>query len=604
VIKTHSAVCEVYTEYEEPGYNFPEYLEILKKAVSEIDDLTKGTENDFLLIGEQLAGYLYGTKELKEASSFASDSISKRILQDGIAPLSSLMKEFSGYLAGSSAEINNDIESLHEIHDNVIKIIDEQNGFSKIVKSLKMLGISTKIESVRLGADDQGFYALAENVDKLSNLISDKSKIITEKSARIISVITSAAQVFKGLAAKQQQHSGSILQYTTDTISDLEKSYSHCSGKVTQISESSEEVSRSIKELVTSIQFHDITRQQMEHVKEVFIEQAVLIEAALSRCSAEEENNAMETLVYSCELQNAQLNSSAGQFCRASGEILSNLVIIEDNVGKIFTESCALFDKNDASQGSPLGAIQTELTLISENLKENTRIGDSLSNSILNVIEVLDELGAHIMEIESIGDEIEIIALNSRVKAARSGSNGSALGVLSEAIQRLSIQAKIQSESTAVILDNITHSSENLRKSIQSIAGAERKKQIAGLDSRIFSLIDSTLSIEKETQAIIEKMRGMVLKLKSQINSTINGFTISSSVKKRTENIIEDISRIIAGYKRNGFEGKSREEKTKKYLSKYTMHSERDIHKTFASEGISAKPERSSEGFDSNIELF
>jgi methyl-accepting chemotaxis protein len=586
-------------------YNFDKYSSILKDINSKIDQITKGSESDFLKIGNQLANYLHGTKDLYDTSVLAATSISEQILQKGITPLSVLMHEFSGYLTNSSLEIGNDINSLEEIYKNIVVIIDEQSGFTKIVKQLKMLGISTKIESVRFGTDEQGFYNLAENVDKLSGLISEKSKTISVKSVLLNNTISSAIENLKKLSARQREHSESILKHTTHSIAGLKSKYSQCSEKVLNISAGSKMISQNVQNLVTSIQFHDITRQQMEHVKEVFADQISMMEDFHNGTSTMDDNSIMETVTCACELQSAQLNSATDQFYSAVSEILSNLKDIEVNIERIFSESCVLLSEKDTTQKKSLKNIQHELSIISENLRENKEIGNNLTNSIISVVTIVGELSKSIEEIESVGDEIEIIALNSRVKAARSGSNGSALGVLSEAIQKLSIDSKNQSVATTGLLKDISLSSEKLRASIQSFAEAERKKQISEIDNKISRLISSTITIEEEASHLVEKLQSIVSQLKSEINSAVESLNIHEFVKDTSNGIIENLNLITSDYSGDSNSLVSRKEKTKQFLNRYTMHSERNIHQSYTTSGdINNKTGGNSAGFEDNIELF
>ena len=55
--------------------------------------------------------------------------------------------------------------------------------------------------------------------------------------------------------------------------------------------------------------------------------------------------------------------------------------------------------------------------------------------------ETVGEIATFVGDIEKIGEEIKLIALNAQIKSAYTGDEGAALGVLAEAIQRLSIDA-------------------------------------------------------------------------------------------------------------------------------------------------------------------
>ena len=579
------------------------FVRTLSEVASEIDKITRNSENDFLKIGENLAYYLKGTNGLYETAVETAESISQKILKDGINPLSDLMNEFSSYLALSSNEFGLGIKNLGEISAKIEQIADEQSGFNKIVKHLKMLGISTKIESVRLGSDDQGFYSLAENVDKLSSQISDKSKSILDNSIQLIKTMNSTIADMRKLEAQQKEQSNAILNHTTSSIEDLKEKFHECSEKAEKISVSSQLVGRSISTLVTSIQFHDITRQQMEHVKEALEGQIKAISDACRDENNEELEEVMELLPYACELQSAQVKSSVDQFYSAVEEIVINLREIENNVGAIFNESCALINEKEGKEESSLKVIKKELSVIAQSLKKNEEISANLSNSIISVVSIVDELSSKVIEIQSIGDEIEIIALNSRVKAARTGNNGSALGVLSEAIQKLSIEAKNQTVITTSLLETISESSEKLKASIESFTASDAGFNVDGINGKIMSLIESTLEIESEASRLVGRIKSTVYDLKENINKAVSELTIHEFVKETGNRMQENLNKIAA---LGSNDAAAKERSTKHLFEKYTMHSERAIHQNFTGTGNNAMNllNDDNSGFDDNIELF
>ncbi len=61
-------------------------------------------------------------------------------------------------------------------------------NFRKIVKKLKILGISTKIESAQLKKMEIDFVNLAGDVEQLSELIHDKSAEIEKHRASLMAL--------------------------------------------------------------------------------------------------------------------------------------------------------------------------------------------------------------------------------------------------------------------------------------------------------------------------------------------------------------------------------------------------------------------------------
>jgi len=579
----------------------------LKSIITKIDEINRNSEKDFLKIGNQLTGFLTRTSEIHQASIEAAKSISEKILKEGIEPLTLLLKEFSGYLENSSREIGNDTGLLKEINEKIENIISEQTGFHKIVKHLKMLGVSTKIESVRLGSDDQGFYSLAENVDKLSSQISDKSKAIGDKASNLKNTMQTAVENLIKLSNDQKSQSESIINNTNHSIAELNDKYYQCSMKVNTVSKNVVSVRSNVGNLVTSIQFHDITRQQIEHVKEIIADQVTALAEFTGEGIKEEEIEALETVSDICALQSAQFEASINQFYSASENILNSLKGIESNVAMIFAESSDLLSQKGGNKSNSLQNIKNELGVVSLSLEKNELISVGLTESIAGVVKIVDELSQNVADIQEIGDEIEIIALNSRVKAARTGLNGSALGVLSEAIQNLSVEARNQSQITTGILTQISNSSEKLKSSMINVSNSDGHNEIHEIENKVKHLIESTIEIEKQAERMVETLRNNVGSLSADLNKSVNEFFVHEYVMDKGKNIISEINKIAGAYSTGMNMDSDRLARTNKYLSKYTMNSERKIHNVFTAAGdykSNAYSQDDIETLDDNIELF
>ncbi|HIJ94804.1 MAG TPA: hypothetical protein HPP94_03490 [Desulfuromonadales bacterium] len=78
------------------------------------------------------------------------------------------------------------------------------------------------------------------------------------------------------------------------------------------------------------------------------------------------------------------------------------------------------------------------------------------------VAQTICDIAIFVTDIETIGSEIDLIALNAQIMAAHTGSEGAALCVLAEAIKRLSDEAIHQTDSVASILKKIHSATELL----------------------------------------------------------------------------------------------------------------------------------------------
>jgi methyl-accepting chemotaxis protein len=575
-----------------------------------ISILTGTTEKEFLQIGSKLQSFLSDSRTITDIASRTANSMSEDILNNGINELNILLKEFSDYLSKSAITIKSDEVELLKILESIHSVSDELSGFKRIVKHLRMLGISTKIESARLGNDDMGFNALADTVDRLSIMISEKAAIITNKAESLTKVISKTASDLNKLEKTQLTQSNLILKNTTTTLDAFNSKYNECSGKVSDVMNSFSKITKNISEIVTSIQFHDITRQQMEHVSEAVLE-------LMERCKTcneleSDESKAELGFIYDvCELQVAQVSNSNNEFNKAVADIINNLGNVEDHVGDVLNKTSGLILTDKNNDTTPLNAIENELNIILSGLAKNEEITDELTASIKSVINIVDDLTKYIQQIEDIGTEIEIIALNARVKAAHTGLNGSALGVLSEAIQKLSIEAKIQTATTSEILIEIGHVSENLKKSEEQVIENNKKHNLSITQQKIGGLLSAISSMENNAASLLESLKNKVDKLNREINSSLSEITVHKTVQVSSDDILKIFEQILNNIKLVPDISNNKYHNTKDLLKRYTMQSERNVHINYSDEFESfgyqepSKNEESGDNeFGDNVELF
>jgi methyl-accepting chemotaxis protein len=585
----------------------------LKEKLNSLNRLTydaiHNSEDEFLIIGSKLHSFLAESKAVTDLSYESAKMLSDGILTTGIQELEVLLQQFSGYLQNFTLEIRNDKEELLRILSHIRTIYDELNDFNKIVKQLKMLGISTKIESSRLGGDDQGFTALAESVENLSSIIGDKTIGIKDQSTFLIKEIVEITTNLTRVERVQNEQSNLILGNTSNTLAVFEKKNNQCSKIMNMVLSGSQRVSKNIAEIVSSIQFHDITRQQIEHVNEV-------ITSMDESCNSIDTQNEAELIAVlsairdTSELQSAQMRNANDEFYEAVSSIISSLKSVEESVSEIFLLSSDLILDNAGSAGQSFKCMEDELTVILEGLIKNITIGTELSNSIKTAVSIIDELANNIKDIEEIGTEIELIALNARIRSARTGNDGSALGVIAEAIQKLSLVAKKQTIKASDILLQINNGTDRLRVSASEEKVRASFDELALFDKQIKDLLTNLQAIEKQESGFLNDIKARVRDLEIRIGETLSNITIQEKIRdiayqaaslfKSIIDQVELLPNIVANRKNN----------TSSIKNIYTMHSERKIHENFtggktpAANNFNIGKSEDKDGFGDNVELF
>ncbi len=513
-----------------------------------IDDFNLRSEKRFLSVGTNLRKYLADSRQLTYLSSEASSTIADEILNKGITQLNSLLDEFGYYIKITTDEIKNDRNELLSILPDVLEITDYLQGFDKIIKQFRMLGISTKIESARLGTEDYGFFALAETVDNLSGLINEKAKAILEKSKFLVGVLNNTTSNLAGLEKEQKILASDIINNISHSSETLKSKFDKKVRQTENISRRSSGISGNIGEIVTSIQFQDITRQRLEHVKSAFEELDSEINSQTESGETENLEEILGRIIDIITLESSQVKNAINEFNGATEKITGNLKGVERNIAGMFSETVELITETG---NTALRNVNSELNVVSKGLRKNIEIKSELTASINSVISIVDDLSKYVLEIEDIGTEIELIALNARVKAARAGKNGSALGVLSETIQRLSVDARSQTGSTSHVLNNISSRSKNLRINTYKDKNETGGSNLVSSTDKLKDLLLSLTGFEKKAESNIEILSNRTSLLKSEINSTVKELVDNSDAAdlyKAIETELNKIKQEVSSY--------------------------------------------------------
>lgn len=583
-------------------------LESVAGAVQGISNKLKqsvaGSEKDIIAIGSKLQGFLQVSQNIVTHSESTIESISRDILDAGVTELNGLISDFSTTLQKAADGLGSNKDKLFTILDNVHLIVDGFQGFRRIIKQLKMLGISTKIETSRLGNDDKGFNTIADNVDRLAQLIETKVTTLEAKAKAIVGEIEKTTADLLLLEKEQRVQSKMIVDHTLSTLQLFEVKHNEYLTKTDKIKTDSAKIYSSIMRIVTSVQFHDITRQQIEHVVEALQEAEYILH------TYETDESGLERMygqVYDiCCLQVEHVNHARDEFYSAVLDIIRQLNEISLAANDILGVAVNLLAEFD-NQGNSFGNIETDLLEILNGLMKNSEISWRLLTSTKSVIATIEELTASIQQIEEIGTEIELIALNARVRAAHTGANGASLGVLAESIQKLSVDAKKQTETSTEILAKIGTVSNFLREELDSYSHENSAEQVNKTHNHIKSLL---ANISQEGVALNKKiaiLTGMVKDLQKSIASSTSGISVHLRLKEMLDRAAEEFSEIITIIANNTQISTDKERNTGHLKKKYTMQSERMVHGRYlAASPVSKKSQTQQQAadVDSNIELF
>ncbi len=255
---------------------------------------------------QQVAVELESFKDFKRVVQELLTAISAETEKSALGIMQELQKvdanvtDLSGFVRGSTHESNNQMELTNrqivanrqliaDMHTyieqrceqtridkvRVDTLVSEARSLQSLVELIKniagqtnLLSLNAAIESARAGESGRGFAVVANEVRKLSGQTEQAVAKVREGIFQVASTIEEQFQ--DKLVDSNSQREIEALGKFSEQLSSLGERYvelvTHDTETLVRIEESNRELSRMFMDVMASIQFQDVTRQQVEHV--------------------------------------------------------------------------------------------------------------------------------------------------------------------------------------------------------------------------------------------------------------------------------------------------------------------------------------------------
>ncbi|MRR38890.1 methyl-accepting chemotaxis protein, partial [bacterium] len=338
---------------------------------------------------------------------------------------------------------------------------------------------------------------------------------------------------------EQRKNVHHILDRTREGLPPLAESHGRCSAAVGIVTSSSAETAESIAEVVTSLQFHDITRQQIEHVKEAMDD----LVPNLTAQSGDPLKSASE-MADVCELQEAQLRHAHEELSDAVVRVVENLRAIARQQARLSDETRVMAGTADRAGSSFFADMENGMGRVTEVLTDNAVANRNLASAMETVVASVRDIAIFVTDIEEIGSEIELIALNSQVKAANTGEGGAALGVLAEAIQHLSVEARTRTGAVSDTLRKVTEVTESLSHGIDTDARVIAE-EVDGFISEIRNLLGSVCRVNERLLELLGHVDTAVQSLSQDIDMATGVMTVHETSAAVINEVLTELNGVL-----------------------------------------------------------
>jgi hypothetical protein len=589
-------------------------LAALTEITSALNVLGASTESEFLRLGEQLQDFSGQSRHISSLYLVATELFGGGKMTQGTDGLQDMLERVNRYLDYCNGELDHNTAILKEVLSITHSIHEPMEAFRKIVKKLSMLGISTRIENSVLGQAGQ-FINVAEDVTKLSEMIESKAKDILGRSTVLSSMIFKRLQEIFRLQNEHYHNADQILSQMKNCLHALTAKNAQAAVTAREIQAQSEAASRRIGEMVTGMQFHDITRQRIEHVHEAIRN---LIQTMETRDGSNIESRLnpisvkAEVVYRTLDLQAGQLTETQSEAVEAVETILENLGGLALNMDEMAHQTRNLVNFTNSNSLSFLQDIENGIRRVVSSLMENSKSSKRIAEAIHSVTDMVNEMGRFIKDIDEIGSEIELVALNGQVGASHLGNEGAALGVIADAIQKISQEARRQIRAVSDSVKAVVTCGDRLRINNDADDAQHVDGMITEMTQDLESLLLEFREAILEVAAKFNEVNRMAEPFADSLSDAQRSVTVHTTFRLAIDRALDSIRHIMADALES-LPGNRRPEDLSSLLSlkeRYTMQSERRIHQSYLAanghkceEAVETETATSSELGD-NVELF
>lgn len=569
-----------------------------------LKNLASSSEKDFLDIGARLQDIYSRATTMAELGASVVQVMTGEKITNAIEGLSTILEELKGHLDNSESGFDKISKGLADYRKTLKEVTSYLEKFRMLVLNLDMLGFFTRVENAHVFSGDTGFAALTNDVKALSRRIFDKSTQIQSKAGGLSILITQALAEFFKFKENHRSHALTMLNHSVTNHKLLVSKHHSATESAHRISGKSRQIKGEMGDIVSSLQFHDITSQQIGHVSEV-------IESLQHSVNSGTLSDAEKTGIISevCALQISQLGNSKKAVYTAVESVIKSLSRIAGGVQDLLDETRKVSWASDIEGLSFMEELDFGISTVIECLDENITEQTGLTNTMSAVSSMVSEMSVFVEEIENLGLNLQLIALNARIKAAHMGKEGAALDTISGSIYELSKDSRTDTSVLSHMLTSVVNIAEQFDLNLENMHSGQ-EKSVEALVENLRDLLYSLHDMNDSVFTTLIQMNTLGESLIEDIGKITSGITVHHEIQDVVEDVMGELEELRCEAK--GMHPQERRSKSSSFVDElqkyYTMESEYTIHsdhlKPRNAPNSMAVSKSSASEYGDNVELF
>ena len=584
------------SDFPAPGNLSPDEIRLhLQRMLPALAEFGRREEAQFVQVGEDLGSFLQRSRGIARYSDEVIDALLRQEGDEVLLSLSELMDGLEEHIVQLQATSRRHEESLQQVTIHIQSIGAPLQSLSKVVKILYSLSFSTKVEGTQ-GHSVVVAQTLAEDLKGLATKIDSKTVAVRDRLKIMMSLAQGARAKTQAMAEVSLLEAGIHLQQCRCLIEAVTSRRAAALADARFLNDDTVTISAAIDEVISSVQFHDITRQQVEHIQRALQDfcDRLAGDAATELLEAEAKDL--------CRIQAAQLRHTQYELVAAVRRIINSLRSIAPAVEHLAHKTHRLSATAETVGESLFSDVEPVLAVVTGIIDEADRESRQVIKAVAAVLEVLTELSQLLREVESIGIEMKMISLNAGITAAHNQERGAGLGVIARSIQTLSSEVLSRTEEFAAVYGQLERLAGELNSGITSVLPQEGRRT-AQLTASATAFMARLQAINLGVVQLMAILNEEAMSLATDVVATADKITIHVEAGKVIDQLVAALDFLIGGADDAApVAGEIHD----LIARNYTMQSERRVHAEVrqidSAVAESAGPDLT--GLGANVELF
>lgn len=601
-----------------------EFSAIIEKTLSGIHDIreplikvSSETEPMFINLGNELQDIFSDSENLTSLTRETAGLIDGDENNNILANIGDFSRNSVSRLDTCREDVTNILPKVETCTKNLKRLRDMCPVIRTIAKKLNIVALNISMESSRGKTREEMFTffvkeikVLAQKVQEISVKIREDSDTARSQQIYDLQNISERRNLLNDLADNARRK-------IADNVLNIEDLIKMALKVMKSAETHSKKISDLVGDIVIAIQFHDIVRQQIEHVIEILDEVPDFFTKENEPENLDEQTKASIFKTYSILfLQVEQINQVIKEINEAYKKIKRSLNDIGSEVESLVSGVTGLDinSGNSDSNQNPFSMLLSGLDQLNGIMGNSREIADLIEHNLKQSADTAAGLANHLAEMEDISMDLHIKAINALIMSKRLGSDGKTLSVLAEDVTEVSMD----SNKFVLAVVDILKAIGGLSSSMSCLSSVSEDETDNGKDR--ISLTEGIGIISDVYAEFInksEKSAESSRELKDKITGLESGLNFLHEMEEILKSQLIGINKLMEEIRPYIPEESDINDNLDHLRSRYTMEIERGVHNKvfnetqsdgdnidFFNEGNEEQADNNEDYLGDNIELF